>query len=106
MEKGSVDKSAWSDIIVDINNPELNDIWGKIINNPDMWLRILSSWGLTYDPCSEFTYVKGREQLYNLIDGGEMTIGHIYTVVNSCWIYTEPAGSKRVVVKGNVKLKK
>lgn len=105
IEKGNIDKSAWSDVIVDINNQELIEIWEKVLNNPEAWIRILSSWGIAHDPCTEFTYIKGREQLYDLIDGGDMKVGFSYTVVNSCWILTDPSGEKSVIVKGNVKPK-
>ncbi len=105
LDKKEIDKSAWSDLIVDINNQELVEIWKKVINNMDAWLRVLASWGLTYDSCAEFVYVKGREELYDCENGEPFVSGNKYVVINPCWILTKHDGEKKVIEKGLAKLK-
>lgn len=105
LEVGNVDKGKWNDLIVDIYNKELLDIWKKVINRPNSWVRILASWGLSYDACTEFTYLKGREQLYHTRNAEAMKEGKVYTVESPCWIYTNSQGKKSVVLQGEVTLK-
>lgn len=102
LEKGYIDRDKWSEIIVDINNPQLIDVWKKVMNRPDMWMRIIASWGISFDACKKFTYINGREEMYSAPSEG-FCEGVAYNVVKSCWIYTSPEGHKEVIIKGIVK---
>lgn len=92
----------WSDLIVTINNNELTAIWQKAVVKPAVWLRILASWGLSYDPCTEFTGIKGRNELYETTDRQDITVGQKYKVLTPCWILTTAEGKKQVIKKGTV----
>lgn len=105
VEKGDIEWKAWSDVVVDINNFNLINIWKSVLNKPDAWIRVMASWGLRCDSCIEFTYVKGREELYDNKDKTPMLVGNKYTVLSPSWIMTTSEGKKRVIKKGIVKLK-
>ncbi|MBQ8452828.1 MAG: hypothetical protein IJ539_03505 [Prevotella sp.] len=92
----------WSDLIVTINNNELTALWQKSVVKPAVWLRILASWGLSYDPCAEFTGIKGRDELYETTDRQDITVGQKYKVLTPCWILTTAEGKKQVIKKGTV----
>lgn len=92
----------WSDLIVTINNNELTALWQKAVVKPAVWLRILASWGLSYDPCVEFTGIKGREELYDDVNGQPIEIGKKYKVITPVWILTTSEGKKQVIKKGCV----
>ena len=90
----------WSDLIVTINNKELTEIWQKVVVKPEAWLRILASWGLSYDHCLEFTGIKGRDDLYDTVTGEPIGVGKRYKVVTPVWILTTAEGKKQVFKKG------
>ena len=106
LEKGRIDWNDWSDVVVDINNNNLIHLWKSVLNKLDAWIRVMASWGISYDSCIEFVYVIGREELYDNEDGTIMQEGHKYSVLSPCWIITKSTGNKSVIKKGVVRLKK
>lgn len=106
LEKGEIDWSKWSDVVVDINNKNLFHVWESVLNKLDAWMTVMASWGLKFDTCIDFVYVKGREEMYDNEDGTSMEEGYRYIVLSPCWILTMTGGNKRVLKKGLVKQKK
>lgn len=105
LEKGEVDWNKWSDVIIEISNNNLYHVWKSVLKKHDAWIRVMASWGLSFDSCIEFVYAKGREDLYDTEDGTKMQEGIKYSVLSPCWIVTTSIGKKSVVKKGVVKQK-
>ena len=92
----------WADHIVAIENDELTALWQKVVVQPQAWIRIMGSWGVSCDNCMEFTGNDGRQQLYTTTDGKPIVNGQRYKVESYCWILTKADGQKSVIKKGTV----
>ncbi len=104
VEDGTLDIDAWSDAIISINNEELISIWKKVYKKPELWLHLLSSWGITYDNCMQFIASEYRKNLYESIDGEVLVEGQTYKVIKGTWILTSLEGSKKFCAKVRLKL--
>ncbi len=93
--------AAWSEQIVDINNPQLIELWKSCLTNVAIWKQMLSSWGLRQDTCKTFTYLNKYANIYDMADGSAPEDGCKYRVIDGCWILTnDNNGEKRVIRKG------
>lgn len=92
---------SWSEQIVDINNPQLIELWKRCLKNVGVWKQMLSSWGLRQDTCKTFTYLDKYANMYACTDGKSPEDGCKYRVIDGCWILTnDNNGEKRVIRKG------
>ena len=95
--------SQWTEIIVDINNDELTNIWKKASKKVDYVLRIFGMWGLKPEYCTSFVANGIEMGMYETINGEAIIKGHKYFVKTPCWILTDDAQSKKtIVLKGTV----
>lgn len=92
---------SWSEQIIDINNPQLIELWKRCLKNVGVWKQMLSSWGLRQDTCKTFTYLDKYANMYDVADGKSPEDGCKYRVIDGCWILTnDNNGEKRVIRKG------
>ena len=99
----ALNREAWTEQIININNPLLIDIWRRSMHDAALWKRILSSWGLRQDTCRSFTFLDKYGNMYDTVDGTSAVPGEKYRVIDGCWVLTdEDTGSKTVVKKGKI----
>ena len=98
---GTFNASEWTDLIIDINNDELTQIWTKVHKSVDSWVRILASWGVKSDNCNMFKAMEHHKSMYKLSTGDELEVCCSYKVMQGCWIITTE-NDKRVLFWGKV----
>lgn len=98
------DGSKWDDSIVELDSKELNSLWPKLRTRPDALLRMLSVWNIRPEYCSAFVCTGKEGDLYAEIADAELVVGTKYEVVSNSWLATEDDGSKKVIIKGRVKI--
>lgn len=105
LDADKLDVAAWTEQVVDIDNPNLLKMWRQCAADPQMWRRVLASWGLKEDGCRSFTFLPGNAAMYDTADGSAPVDGERYRVERGCWVLSrddreEGESSKRVVLKG------
>ncbi len=100
-------KSMWNDVIIDINDWDLINLWQLVRKNSESIKHILAQWGLTPDLCTQFQCMEFHKDMYEAIDGQPIVNGKEYQVISPCWILSKVSESgktiKEVVTKGRVK---
>lgn len=100
---GTYNSSQWSEIIVDINNDELTNLWKRANKKVDNVLRIFGMWGLKPEYCTSFVATEKDKEMYETLNGEAVIKGHKYVVKTPCWILTDDTQSKKtIVLKGAV----
>lgn len=100
---GTYNSSQWTEIIVDINNDELTNLWKRANKKSDNVLRIFGMWGLKPEYCTSFVATEKDKEMYETINGESIIKGHKYVVKSPCWILTDDTQSKKtIVLKGIV----
>ncbi len=100
-------QAQWNDLIVDINNQDLIDMWHLMRKSDSTIKQVLAQWGLTSDTCTNFDCMDFHKSIYATESGQSLMTGKHYTVLSPCWILTSNsdngAAQKIVVKKGIVK---
>ena len=100
---GTYNSSQWTEIIVDINNDELTNLWKRANKKSDNVLRIFGMWGLKPEYCTSFVATENNKEMYETINGESIIKGNKYVVKSPCWILTDDTQSKKtIVLKGIV----
>ena len=100
---GTYNSTQWSEIIVDINNDELTNLWKRANKKVDNVLRIFGMWGLKPEYCTSFVATEKDMEMYETLNGDAVIKGHKYIVKTPCWILTDDTQSKKtIVLKGAV----
>ena len=96
----------WTDLIIDINDANLIQLWKKIYNNKNSILRVLSSWGIKPDTCTSFVCMDAHKELYLTSENSQLEIGRNYVVTKPYWVLTtqnfEGKIEKHIILKGEV----
>ena len=100
---GTYNSSQWTEIIVDINNDELTNLWKRANKKSDNVLRIFGMWGLKPEYCTSFVATEKDKEMYETINGESIIKGHKYVVKSPGWILTDDTQSRNtIVLKGIV----
>lgn len=100
---GTYNSSQWTEIIVDINNDELTNLWKRANKKSDNVLRIFGMWGLKPEYCTSFVATEKDKEMYETLNGEAVIKGYKYVVKSPCWILTDDTQSKKtIVLKGIV----
>lgn len=100
---GTYNSSQWTEIIVDINNDELTNLWKRANKKSDNVLRIFGMWGLKPEYCTSFVATDKDKEMYETLNGEAVIKGYKYVVKSPCWILTDDTQSKKtIVLKGIV----
>lgn len=95
-------KEDWTNIIVEINNDDLIDMWKEGINRPELWVTYLQTFNVQMDWVESFVSVHEYREMYDVYEGGELELGEKYYVKSPCWLYTDSDNRKTVLLKGKV----
>lgn len=103
---GITNKDEWTAIIREIRNEELSHMWNAGMQNHNLWITYLQSFGVQMDIITEFEGMEGFNEMYDTVDGKSIEIGKEYVVVSPCWIFTDTSNVKSVALRGVVRIKK
>jgi len=108
LSKNKLDLNKWTDLIIDLNDKDLMNLWKQFCDKPaNKWINLLASWGLRNDNCQSFEGSEYYKMMYWDENKNTIEADVKYDVLFPCWILTidgeDGKSVKKVIKKGVAK---